>query len=404
MNTSRTIRIKRPGSNDDNGLERVVGSEQKPEQESDVSSMQEYRSNLKKKIRRGVIGTVAGLAALVVGFSSLYKIQEYEQAVVTRLGKPVKVIVNSVSEDEQKEIAGKYREKGLAVSEGAGIYVKMPFIDSVTKIDRRYLRWNGYPEQIPTLDKKLIWVDSTARWRITDPLVYMESVRTEDQAQARLDDTIDPAVRNNITKRGLIEIVRNSNRDMQVTEEMRDISRNVPYVNEGRNIIIEQINEEAAGKNTNYGLEVSGVMLRGLTYVREVKESVEQRMISERERIAEKFRSEGNGEYERIMGEKERDHREIISEAYKQAQAIRGEAEKRAIEIYANGFSVTDTNSDITVTYQGFNADPQFYEFMRQLQVYDRSLTNGNVTAMLGDGNKIFGLLKGDTATSATLK
>ena len=177
----------------------------------------------KEEGKAHLIALAIVVVILVLLSASMYAVDETEQAVVTQFGKPVRVIVNPIEgRDTQKvftELRDKYDKEGIAVAEGAGLRFKIPFIQNVREFERRLLRWNGYPEQIPTKDKKYILVDTTARWYIKDPLQFLRSVGTEEQAHARLDDIIDSSTRNSITKRDLIEIVRTDNRQMRVAEE-----------------------------------------------------------------------------------------------------------------------------------------------------------------------------------------
>ncbi|MBI2105853.1 protease modulator HflC [Candidatus Woesearchaeota archaeon] len=268
----------------------------------------------------------------------------------------------------------------MSYTEGAGLYFKMPFIQDVQKFDRRFLRWNGYPEEVPTRDKKFIWTDFTALWNIADPLKFLRTVNNVDQAQSRLDDIIDNQTRNSITSRNLIEVVRTDNREMQIAEaELRETSK-VDSVYEGRDKIMQEIAENSRRDCIEYGIGIAhmGILLKGLTYVESVKEAVENRMIAERSRIAERYLSEGQGEYERIMGEKERDLRQITSEAYREARGIEGEGDAEALKVYADGFS----------------KDPEFYRFVRTLTLYEESLPD-STKMVIGTDNPLFELLKG---------
>jgi len=316
----------------------------------------------------------------------MYVVDQTEQAVVTQFGKPVRVIVNPIEGRDKDqmltELRDKYAEEGIGVTEGAGLHFKVPLIQSVRKFERRLLRWNGYPEQIPTKDKKYILVDCTARWYIKDPLQFLRSVGTEEQAHARLDDTVNSGTRNSITKRDLIEIVRTDNRQMQVAEEELRETTQVSEVTEGRPKIVAEITEAAITACDVYGIGIhsSGVLIKGLTYIQDVKDTVEKRMIEERLRIAEKYTSEGEGQYQKIMGDKEREVKTILSEAYKAAQEIEGEADAKATEIYA----------------QTFGKDPEFYRFFKTLELYEEHLAGAKTRLILGTDNSLFELIKGD--------
>ena len=331
--------------------------------------------------------TISILVILLIFLSaSMYVVDQTEQAVVTQFGKPVRVIVNPIEGREKDrvltELRDKYGKEGIAVTEGAGLRFKVPLIQSVRKFERRLLRWNGYPEQIPTKDKKYILVDCTARWYIKDPLQFLRSVGTEEQAHARLDDTVNSGTRNSITKRDLIEIVRTDNREMRVAEEELRETTQVSSVAEGRPKIVAEITEAAAKACEVYGIGIhsSGVLIKGLTYVQDVKTEVEGRMIEERLKIAKKYTSEGEGEYEKIMGDKEREVKTILSEAYKEAQEIEGEADARASDIYA----------------KAFGKDPEFYRFWKTLALYEEHLGGAKTRLILGTDNSLLELIKGD--------
>ena len=323
--------------------------------------------------------------ALICLSSSMYVIDQTEQAVITQFGKPVRIIINPIEGREKDQIStelkDKYSEEGIAIVEDAGLRFKIPFIQSVRKFERRLLRWNGYPEQIPTKDKKYIWVDTTARWYIKDPLQFLRSVGTEEQAHSRLDDIIDSSTRNSITKRDLIEVVRTDNREMRVAEEELRETIMVGQVSEGRPKIVAEITEVSRKSCLEYGIGIhsSGVLIKGLTYVEDVKLKVEDRMIEERQRIAKKYISEGEGEYEKIMGDKERDVKTIMSEAYKIAKEIEGEADAKATQIYA----------------KGFGKDPEFYRFWKTLELYEEHVGGEKTRLILGTDNPLFNFIKG---------
>lgn len=333
------------------------------------------------------------VALVLILLASVYIVDQSEQAVVTQFGKPVKVIINPIegvkAEAVERRLKEKYDAEGIAVSMGAGLRVKIPLIQQVKKFERRLLRWNGYPEQIPTKDKKYIWVDTTARWYIEDPLQFLRSVGTQEQALARLDDIIDSSTRNSITKRDLIEVVRTDNRPMEVAEEELQETAKVSKVNEGRPIIVKEITDSSRKSCEEYGIGIheGGVLIKGLVYVESVKEKVEDRMIEERLRIAKKYTSEGEGEYERIMGNKERELRTILSEAYKTARQIEGDADAQATSIYASAYE----------------KDPELYRFLKTLELYENSIGGQKTKLILGTDNPLFELIKGDLAGAGQL-
>lgn len=326
----------------------------------------------------------------LIFLASAYVVDESEQVVVTQFGKPVRIILNPIegrrTETTLTRLKELYAKEGISTAVGAGLRFKIPFIQTVKEFDRRLLRWNGYPEQIPTKDKKYIWVDSTARWYIEDPLKFLRSVGTEEQAHARLDDIIDSTARNSITKRDLIEIVRTDNRKMQVAEEELEETLKVGTVKEGRPKIVAEITKGSQLACEEYGIGIHelGVLIKGLTYVQSVKEKVEARMIEERLRIAKKYTSEGEGNFQKIMGDKEREVKTILSEAYKTAREIEGTADATATEIYAKVFS----------------KDPEFYRFWRVLELYESYLGGEKTRLILGTDNPLLEIIKGDVVNS----
>ncbi|MHC4132965.1 MAG: protease modulator HflC [Planctomycetota bacterium] len=354
--------------------------------------MENYQEPIESKIPQvgkkitSVIVEVTIIILIVVMAFSLYIVDQTEQAVVTQFGKPVRIILNPIEgrlQDKRvQQLKEKYEAEGITVSEGAGLRLKIPFIQNVQPFERRLLRWNGYPEQIPTKDKKYIWVDCTARWYIEDPLQFLRSVGTEEQAHARLDDIIDATTRNSITRRDLIEVVRTDNRQMQVAEKELQETIKVVQVTEGRPKIVAEITGASRKSCEEYGIGIheSGVLIKGLTYVQGVKEKIEDRMIEERLRISKKYMSEGEGEFQKIMGDMERDVKTILSEAYKNAREIEGVADAKATQIYADGF----------------NKDPDFYEFWRLLELYETYLSGEKTRLILGTDNPLLRLIKGD--------
>ncbi len=324
--------------------------------------------------------------AVIILSASLYTVDETEQAVVTQFGKPVRVIINPIEgprkEELVKKLRAEYAKEDISVAEGAGLRFKAPFIQAVRRFDRRLLRWNGYREEIPTKDLKYIWVDSTARWYIEDPLLFFRTIGTEEQAHGRLDEIINPNTRNSITKRDLIEIVRTDNRDMEVeAEELRETAE-VPEVKEGRPKIVAEITAASRKRCAAYGISIheSGILIKGLIYREDVKENVELRMIEERLRIAMKYTSEGEGEFERIMGDKEREVKTILSKAYKEAKEIEGVADANATKTYAEAFS----------------KDPEFYRFWKTLELYEEAIGSEKTRLIIGTDNPLFELMKGN--------
>ncbi|MCD6450883.1 MAG: protease modulator HflC [Acidobacteria bacterium] len=277
---------------------------------------------------------IFALLGLIVLSSSIYTVNEMEQVVITQFGRPV----------------------GGAITE-PGLHFKIPFIQRANYFEKRLLEWDGEANQIPTKDKKYIWVDTFARWKIVDPLRFLQSVGDEDGAQARLDDIIDAAVRDAVTSHLLIEVVRNSNRPL-ITEEGELREEVAVKIFEGREKICETILKNASQIMPQYGIKLVDVRIKRINYIEDVRRKVYERMISERKRIAERYRSEGQGKVAEIQGEKEKELKRITSEAYRKAQEIMGKADAEATKIYA----------------QAYNRDPEFYSFLRTLESYRKTL------------------------------
>jgi membrane protease subunit HflC len=241
-----------------------------------------------------------------------------------------------------------------------GLHMKVPFIQKANYFEKRWLEWDGDANEIPTKDKKYIWVDTYARWRISNPLVFFQRLRDERNAQSRIDDIIDGETRNAVANYDLIEIVRSSNREFELTEELveLDIASAIPKINTGREQIAQIILEKSSEITPEFGVELKDVRIKRVNYVEEVQRKQFDRMISERQRIAAKYRSEGDGKSAEIRGEKERELKRITSEAYRTAQEIQGKADAEATRIYA----------------QAYNLDPEFYQFMKTLETYIASL------------------------------
>ncbi|RMF56823.1 MAG: protease modulator HflC [Calditrichaeota bacterium] len=304
-----------------------------------------------------VAGLVLALIALILISSATYIVDETQQAIVLQFGKPV----------------------GEPIRE-AGLHFKMPFIQTVVKLEKRVLQWDGDENQIPTSDKKYIWVDTFARWRIVDPLKYYQSVRNERNAQSRLDDIIDSATRNFISENLLIEAVRNSNRKLKTTLAEQQLFGGEAVAQEiklGREGIQALILEHAKQSMPEFGIELLDVRIKRVNYIKEVREKVYERMISERKRIAEKFRSEGQGRKAEIDGQRQKELQIITSQAYRKAQEIKGKAEAEATKIYANAYG----------------RDPGFYSFLKTLDTYKKTLSK-NATLILKTDSDYLKFLK----------
>jgi membrane protease subunit HflC len=299
---------------------------------------------------------IVGILVLFVLPSTVYTLDETEQAIITQFGRPV----------------------GGAKTT-PGLHFKVPFIQDVHRFDKRWLAWDGDAKQITTKDKKFIWVDTYARWRISDPLKFFQSVRDERGAQSRLDDIIDGETRNAVANQDLIEIVRSSNREFEQTEvlEAFEEQEGPQQIEGGRDELTQVILRRSSEVTPNFGIELVDVQFKRINYVEDVRTKVYERMISERQRIAERSRSEGQGRSAEIRGQKERELKAIESEAYKTAEEIRGKADAEATTIYA----------------AAYNKDPAFYQFMKTLETYRNSLDE-NVTLILGSDSDFLKFLK----------
>jgi len=297
------------------------------------------------------------IIVLIVLGSTLYTLSESEQAIITMFGKPI----------------------GGAITK-AGLHVKAPFVHALHRFEKRILIWDGSADQIPTADKKYIWLDTTARWKITDPLLFYQSVQNVTGAQTRLDDIIDSAARDVISRNLLIECVRNSNSILekeQVDVEEAELEAVQEEIKLGREQITREILERASELVPQYGIDLLDVQIKRLNYVEEVRKKVYERMTSERERIASKYRSEGEGKKAEIVGAKERELNRIQSEAYKRSQEIRGKADAEATKIYADAYRL----------------DPEFYSFLKTLEIYKEAIGE-NSKAILTTDSDIYRYLK----------
>lgn len=279
---------------------------------------------------------IVGVILLFVLGQSMYTVSETEQVVITQFGDPVGDAVVS-----------------------PGLNFKIPFIQRTNVFEKRFLEWDGNPNQVPTRDRRFIWVDTYARWRITDPLLFFQRLRDERGAQSRLDDILDGETRNAVARHDLIELVRSNNRDASdVQIESEEESVILDTIERGREEITREIQKTAAARTADLGIELLDLRLKRINYVEEVQRDVFARMIAERQRIAEQFRSEGQGESARIHGERERELAQIQSEAYREAEELRGEADAEATSVYA----------------EAYNRDGDFYSFTKSLETYEQTM------------------------------
>jgi modulator of FtsH protease HflC len=286
----------------------------------------------------------------------------------------------TVDETEQVVIT-KFSKLNRTISK-PGLHFKWPMIERAIAYPKNLQEWDGEPGEIPTKDKTYIFVDTFARWKVIDPVLFFKTVGGVTLAQSRLNEIIDPAVRNLITSNRLIEAVRNSNRELDITEEGLETSQlKVPSTHKitlGRSKIDKMILEQAQPKLAKFGLELVDVKIKRLNYRDEVRQSVYDRMIAERKQIAQKFRSEGKGEAQKILGDKELDLKRIISEAYRTAQGIKGKADAESTQLYA----------------KAYGRDPEFYSFVKTLEIYSETLDKDS-SLVLSTDSDLLKYLKG---------
>jgi membrane protease subunit HflC len=298
-----------------------------------------------------IVLLAAIVTGLIVASSALYIVTEFEQVVITRFGAPV----------------------GDAVSD-AGLHVKLPFVDQIHSFDKRFLEWDGAPNDIPTVGKVFIWVDTYARWRISDPLLFLETLQgNESSALSRLDDILDGETRNAIARNELVEVVRTSNREPEVVEGDLDESSVLETIETGRPDITLQIQNAAAPALLEWGIELMDFQFKRINYTEDVRISVYERMISERRRIASRYRSEGEGEAARIGGERERELQIIQSAAFREAEEMMGVADAEAAAIYAEAYS----------------RDAGFYAFVRSMEAFE-TVIDPNTTLILSTDSELF--------------
>ncbi|TWU15645.1 protease modulator HflC [Allorhodopirellula heiligendammensis] len=302
-----------------------------------------------------------GLFLLILYFTATYTVDETEQVIITQFGKPVGDPITA-----------------------AGLHLKLPFVQDVTRIEKRMLEWDGRPNEMPTKDKTYIVVDTFGRWRISDAKQFFLRLRDERSAQSRLDDILGSETRNAIAKHELIEVIRTTkdrepNQDAVLVDAPGNVGRLYP-ISKGRAKIEEEIYGEAAEKLSDFGIELLDVRFKRINYNESVRQRIYDRMISERQQIAERFRSEGEGEAAKILGKKERDLLKIESEAYKRVQEVQGEADAKASEIYASAYNQSEDSV-------------AFYEFIKTMETYQEML-GGDSTLIMTTGSDIFKFLK----------
>jgi membrane protease subunit HflC len=309
---------------------------------------------------RRILAGIATIVVLATLAGSAYTVRETAVVIITQFGRPV----------------------GAPV-ENAGLHWKIPFIQTVNRIEKRLLEWDGPVNEMPTKDKTYISVDTFARWRISKPAQYFVSLHEERSAQSRLDDIIGSELRTAVARHELIEIVR-SDKTRTLREsadkDFAGTAATLPAIKRGRLEIERDILAAAAPKVESLGIELLDVRLKRINYNPEVLKRIYDRMISEREQIAQRFRSEGEGEALRILGTKERDLREIESTAYRKVQELQGSADAEATRIYAEAFNKTPQAAE-------------FYSFVKTMETY-KKVFGANTSVVLSTDSELFRLLK----------
>ncbi|MFW6268158.1 MAG: protease modulator HflC [Marinilabiliaceae bacterium] len=310
-------------------------------------------------MKRNKIITIIIVVLAFIGISgSVFVVDETEQVVVTQFGKPV----------------------GEAITE-PGLKMKVPFVQTANFFDRRYLEWDGDPNQIPTKDKKYIFVDTYARWQITDPLQFFKRLTNELGAQSRLDDILDGETRDFVANHDLIENVRTSNRQPEETGVISElIGDSLEQINVGREKIQAMILQAANEETSDLGIKVLDFRFKRINYVEDVRAQVYERMQSERYRIADKFRSEGEGEASRISGEKDRELKNIQSTAFREAEEIKGRADAEAASVYASA-------------YNRSSASRELYKFTKSMETLEKTLDE-KTHVILSTDSELYQFLK----------
>lgn len=309
-------------------------------------------------MKKNSIIIIIAVVAIIVAINSFYSVDETEQVILTQFGAPV----------------------GSTVS-NPGLKVKVPFIQKVNRFDKRFLEWDGDQNQVPTKDKKFIFVDSYARWQITDPLQFFRRLRDERGAQSRIDDILDGETRNAVASHDLVELVRTSNREPDLDADIFEvIEDSLETIEVGRIAIQDIVLELANERAEDLGIAILDFRFKRINYVEDVRRTVYDRMISERNKIADLFRSEGQGEASRIEGEKERELLEIQSAAFREAREIRGRGDAMAASIYNEAY-----NRD--------SSTREFYDFIKAMEAYDVSFDE-NTSIFISTDSEFFKYLK----------
>lgn len=300
---------------------------------------------------------IVSIVVVYLFFQSYFVVEEYEQVVITQFGKPV----------------------GKAITT-PGLHFKVPFIQDANYFEKRFMEWDGDPNQVPTKDKKFIFIDTYARWQITDPLQFYKRLTDERGAQSRIDDILDGEARNYVAKNNLEEVVRSTNRAPLVNDTILGLVDSLAYIRTGRKEIQEAILKAANAETADLGIEILDFRFKRINYVKEVREQVYARMKSERYRIAEKFRSEGQGEASRINGERDKKLQTIRSEAFETAEKLKGKADAQAAAIYANVYNQSAQAKSL-------------YAFMKSLETFEKTF-NTKTSTIISTDSELYKYLK----------
>ncbi|MBD1395702.1 protease modulator HflC [Pontibacter sp. JH31] len=306
---------------------------------------------------RNILSLIVAVLLLTLAFTSMFVLDETQQAIVTQFGRPV----------------GEPRTQ-------PGLHFKIPIIQKVQFFDKRYLEWDGDSNQVPTKDKKFIFVDTYARWQIINPLQFFIRLRDERSGQSRLDDILDGETRNAIASHDLLDIVRSTNREPEVSDALMEDLDNLDDITVGRDKIEALVLKRANERTADLGVQILDFRFRRMNYVDEVRNRVYDRMISERNRIADQFRSEGQGEARKIQGNKERDLAKIQSEATRESEMIRGKADAQATSIYASAYNRNAQAREL-------------YSFLRSMETLDKSFDE-KTSIILSTDSELYKYLK----------
>ncbi|GGX11096.1 protease modulator HflC [Aquimarina muelleri] len=305
---------------------------------------------------KSILITILSIIILIVLNSSAFVVEEKDQVVITQFGKPV----------------------GEAIIE-PGVYFKLPFVQVANYFEKRYMEWNGAPNQVPTKDKKFIFVDTYARWQIIDPLQFFKRLTNERGAQSRIDDILDGDTRNFIANNDIEETVRTSNR-IPESSDTDIIGDSLVKIYVGRDKIQQMILNSANKQTEDLGIKILDFRFKRINYVQEVQDQVYKRMKSERFRIADKFRSEGQGEASRINGEKERELKNIQSLAFRDAEMIKGKADATAASIYAKAYDKSSQSRNL-------------YGFLKSMETFEKTF-DGKTSIFISTDSELYKYLK----------